>query len=152
MLQGVLTFGRGDKYDGEWQDNLPSGEGTFISSSGLAYKGGWLKGQPHGHGILVSPNGRRFAGEFRNGGKEGEGKIDYATGEFYIGQWKGDKVCSEWVVATRALLLAVLPPTRPNTCDRLWAYLIETRETCGCSAMDLASSIHWSKACTKASG
>ena len=41
-ISGDLHYANGDKYDGEWQLNVPSGEGIYTTATGLVYKGGWL--------------------------------------------------------------------------------------------------------------
>jgi hypothetical protein len=34
-------------------NDLPHGEGSFVSSRGDTYTGGWINGEMHGHGRLV---------------------------------------------------------------------------------------------------
>ena len=51
---GRMEFPNKDVYEGEWVNDLPDGEGMYVSeASGMEYRGRWRKGQFHGAGVLV---------------------------------------------------------------------------------------------------
>lgn len=41
--KGIMTLGNGDKYEGEWRDDLPDGAGT-LTKGGKSYSGRWTAG------------------------------------------------------------------------------------------------------------
>ena len=43
--RGVHYFASGDKYDGEWMNNLCHGEGIYTTSAGHFYCGSWRSGK-----------------------------------------------------------------------------------------------------------
>ena len=36
-----MTYTNGDQYDGEWEEGLKSGYGTYLSANGSCYIGEW---------------------------------------------------------------------------------------------------------------
>jgi len=49
-----MEYPNRDVYDGEWKNDLPDGEGMYVSEScGIEYRGKWRKGQFHGSGVLM---------------------------------------------------------------------------------------------------
>ena len=51
--QGTMIYTNGNKYEGEWKDDLPEGNGTMTYvPSGNKYEGGWMAGRRHGKGIM----------------------------------------------------------------------------------------------------
>ena len=53
---GTLNFSNGDRYFGEWRNNLQYGVGDFIGIDGRSYKGNWVLGKRHGMGKYCSVN------------------------------------------------------------------------------------------------
>ena len=51
---GVWNFDNGDKYVGEFKNNLPHGKGTFTVINEYKYKGEWKNGVMEGRGVLTS--------------------------------------------------------------------------------------------------
>ena len=47
---GTYVWDNGDKYVGEWKNNLFEGQGTYTFANGTAQKGIWKNGE------LVTPN------------------------------------------------------------------------------------------------
>ena len=43
----------GEKYDGEWKDNMKHGKGTYFYASGASYTGDWQDDVMHGKGIYT---------------------------------------------------------------------------------------------------
>jgi hypothetical protein len=44
----------GDRYDGEWEDNVEHGNGVYTWSDGSTFSGSWRRGVKHGPGLWVS--------------------------------------------------------------------------------------------------
>ena len=65
---GTYTWSDGDKYVGEWKDDIPDGQGTYTWS-----------------------DGDKYVGEFKDGKRDGQGTFTYAAGSSYVGEWKADK-------------------------------------------------------------
>ena len=40
-----MTWSDGDKYEGEWKDGKPNGQGTMAHPDGIIEQGTWSKGQ-----------------------------------------------------------------------------------------------------------
>jgi hypothetical protein len=47
---GVMVYPNGDRYEGEWTDNKPNGEGTMNYKDGNKYVGEWKSGKKTGTG------------------------------------------------------------------------------------------------------
>ena len=58
-----------ESYEGDWEEDLMHGEGTYTFTNGSKYTGQWIKGQRHG-----------------------DGKIEYLDGSYYQGQWEKDQM------------------------------------------------------------
>ncbi len=41
----------GGKYDGDYENDLKSGNGTYVYSNGDKYVGQWKEGKKHGRGV-----------------------------------------------------------------------------------------------------
>ena len=55
----------GSRYEGEWAEDLRSGEGTATdAAAGWRYTGQWLRGRRVGQGQLVGPAEREYTGGF----------------------------------------------------------------------------------------
>ena len=62
----------GDKYVGEFNDDKPNGQGTYIYSSG-----------------------HKYVGKFKGGLKHGQGTIVYLDGTVKKGLWEFDKLVEQ---------------------------------------------------------
>ena len=50
---GTMYYTNGDTYSGEWEDDLPNGQGKMVyAKTGNTYTGGWLNGKRHGKGTM----------------------------------------------------------------------------------------------------
>lgn len=65
-----MEYASGERYEGQFQNNLRHGRGT--------------------HWYL---DGGEYAGEWRHDQREGLGVMRYADGQVYEGAWKGDVRC-----------------------------------------------------------
>lgn len=81
-------YSNGDRYEGEWKDGAPNGNGKMIYANGDIYIGSWLSGNKHGEGEMTYANGDHYGGSWRTGAKDGDGKMIYANGNIYEGNWK----------------------------------------------------------------
>ena len=55
--RGSMAYANGDRYDGEWTRNEPSGHGKFVSGDGLCeYEGDFFQGKYHGRGVYTVRN------------------------------------------------------------------------------------------------
>merc|ERR1712159_372124 len=58
--------------------------------SGSTYEGEWENNVPHGDGKLMLPNGDEYEGQFHYGKRHGVGKYTWVGGNSYEGFWKND--------------------------------------------------------------
>ncbi len=83
---GKYTYGNGSRYEGEFLNGLPHGQGICFYANGDKYTGEWFRHQPNGTGKMEYNNGdildgTWYNGQFRKGNKllqakaEGEAKI-----------------------------------------------------------------------------
>ena len=63
-----------EEYEGDWEEDLMHGYGTYKYTSGALYSGSWTKGK-----------------------QNGKGKMQYADGSSYIGQWLANKMHGEGI-------------------------------------------------------
>jgi len=56
----------GEKYIGQWKNNLYHGQGTLTFSMVGKYIGQWKDGKYHGHGTLILSNGEKYEGAFKD--------------------------------------------------------------------------------------
>ena len=64
--EGILS-GDGIKYNGEWRDGLPHGQGSINMDSSISYTGQFQDGYPNGQGTVLWTNGDTQFGEFKDG-------------------------------------------------------------------------------------
>lgn len=86
--QGILYFqDTGDKYVGQFADDLFHGEGHRTWEDTSEYKGQWTRGQKHGRGGFSSADNLKYLGQWANGLRHGQGMQEYANGDRYEGWW-----------------------------------------------------------------
>jgi hypothetical protein len=88
---GEQTLINGDKYEGEYKNGLPHGNGTYTLANGSKYVGEFKNGLSEGKGTATYTDGGKYVGEFKNGTPHGQGTATYANGEKYIGEHKESK-------------------------------------------------------------
>lgn len=64
---GRYEWDTGEKYIGEWQDNMRAGLGTFTYKNGNKYTGTWKDNVPDGNGRLVATDGSVYTGLWIDG-------------------------------------------------------------------------------------
>ena len=87
----VVSWGSGDRYEGEFSDGERHGYGTYTWPDGGRYEGEWHDTEQHGFGSRTWPNGDRYEGEWRDGKVHGRGTYNWANGDRYEGEWRDDK-------------------------------------------------------------
>lgn len=80
VVQGV--------YEGCWEEDAMSGQGTYRWSDGSSYEGSFLEGQLHGHGKFRWLDGTTYIGQWHAGTMHGEGQLDLcSTGQCLEGRF-----------------------------------------------------------------
>jgi hypothetical protein len=76
VIHGNTTAGvhGNEVYEGDWENNLMQGEGTYYFTSGAVYKGQWINGKRHGNGIIEYPDGSLYEGQWEQDLMHGNGK------------------------------------------------------------------------------
>ncbi|MBQ7226600.1 MAG: AAA family ATPase [Clostridia bacterium] len=91
--KGKMVYANGDIYEGEWVDDVRSGQGTLTRkkylSQNYCYTGEWKNDMQNGKGTLTEGN-RIYEGDFVNGKYEGKGRLTQKVGSYsYEGDFKG---------------------------------------------------------------
>lgn len=82
-------YPNGDRYEGEWKEGTPNGNGKMTYTNGDIYKGNWLAGYKHGEGEMIYANGDIYTGDWLLDNKR-YGEMTYTNGNRYEGSWAGD--------------------------------------------------------------
>jgi hypothetical protein len=80
----------GDRYEGQWRDDLPNGIGVYVYPSGARYRGSWVDGKKQGNGVAIYADGSMYIGEWLNDHRHGHGLHIVPGKSVYVGQWKND--------------------------------------------------------------
>ena len=88
--QGTFTYPDGMKYVGGWENGEMIGQGTFTYAYGEKYVGGFKGGWKNGQGTETYPDGRKYIGEFKDNKKDGQGTYTWSDGTKYVGEFKDD--------------------------------------------------------------
>ena len=89
--KGKAVWADGSYYDGEFQQGVPHGQGTFYQAqSGATYEGTFAQGLLEGKGTLKFSNGDKYVGDFAGGYMHGKGTYTYAAGDQYVGDFVND--------------------------------------------------------------
>eukprot|EP00996_Jenningsia_fusiforme_P001868 NODE_2724_length_1134_cov_83.926267_g2501_i0.p1 GENE.NODE_2724_length_1134_cov_83.926267_g2501_i0~~NODE_2724_length_1134_cov_83.926267_g2501_i0.p1 ORF type:complete len:344 (-),score=71.99 NODE_2724_length_1134_cov_83.926267_g2501_i0:102-1052(-) len=92
-----MLFGKGSyrgpegSYEGDWNESLKQGKGTFLWTNGDKYVGDWSNDNMNGTGQFSWSNGKNYEGHFCDGQRHGVGILNFPGGAKYEGQWKADK-------------------------------------------------------------
>jgi hypothetical protein len=88
--QGVQSFPDGEKRVGEFIENqILKGLATYPNKT--KYEGEFKNGMPHGNGRFTYEFGTTYTGEFENGSFHGAGRLIYVHGDYQIGLFKNGK-------------------------------------------------------------
>mmetsp|Transcript_68697 Transcript_68697/g.128167 ORF Transcript_68697/g.128167 Transcript_68697/m.128167 type:complete len:409 (+) Transcript_68697:145-1371(+) len=85
--EGTLIYPNGDKYAGQFKDDMRHGEGSYYTHrDGSHYTGQWFRNDKHGQGSFIcSSNGAKYTGQFQYHKAHGEGTVTFPGGEKYTG-------------------------------------------------------------------
>lgn len=90
--QGKLTFAsssatdfNNEEYEGDWEDDLMHGFGTYKYLSGNIYEGSWEKGKMSGKGVMQFADGSKYDGEWADNLMHGVGEYDDPDGVHWEG-------------------------------------------------------------------
>ena len=75
MFMSIETLD-GFKYEGDWRDGCPNGQGTIYWPGGKTYAGQWIDGLPNGHGTMMFPDGNIIQGQWYYYERDGQGLMD----------------------------------------------------------------------------
>lgn len=116
---GIETDIDGNVYEGQFDQGVKSGKGTFRFASddqvmvrvyvgdvlndkfhgkgrielvnGKTYDGSWVDGVMHGTGTYTWPDGREYSGKFKKGKRHGRGIFKWPDGKVFEGDWDKGK-------------------------------------------------------------
>jgi len=94
----IQTFNNGDRYEGQFHNNMMHGMGYYVSANGDAYTGQFRFNKAHGNGKMVFANGDVYTGEFVEDTMCGRGTYIYANGDRYMGRFENDVPHGEGVL------------------------------------------------------
>ena len=90
---GTYVFESGEKYVGNWKNDMREGKGTNYWVSGAVYVGEWKEDRKHGLGSYTyKPEStlEKYEGYYVNGHMEGKGTLTYRDGKKYVGEFHND--------------------------------------------------------------
>ena len=86
--KGRIDYRNGDIFDGEFRNNVRSGEGRYEWSDGRQYQGEWKADMREGQGRFHFPNGDVFEGQFVAGKRHGFGRFEFHDNSLFEGTFK----------------------------------------------------------------
>jgi hypothetical protein len=89
--EGKVEFFDGRSYQGALRAGRKVGTGTYVWADGQRYSGEWVDDVQQGRGEWSTRAGDRYQGEFKAGRREGTGTMTYANGIRYEGSWVADQ-------------------------------------------------------------
>ena len=89
--EGKIEFFDGRSYEGALRNGRKLGVGTYVWADGQRYVGEWANDVQQGRGVWSSRAGDRYEGAYVAGRREGVGSMTYASGMRYDGTWKADQ-------------------------------------------------------------
>ena len=90
-INGKMIYNNGDKFEGEFKNEIKEGKGKMIYKNGDIYEGEFKNDKREGNGKMNYKNRDIYEGEYKNDEREGNGKMIYKNGDIYEGKYKNDK-------------------------------------------------------------
>jgi len=96
-MRGAVLHGKGEyvsktfKYEGEWNEGLKQGEGTYVWENGDRYAGHFAADRPDGKGKYQFANGDAYEGEVQSGVISGRGTYTSKNGDIFEGSFQNGK-------------------------------------------------------------
>ena len=84
---GKMFYPNGDTYEGDVLGGMENGKGKYNFADGSHYVGDFVDSEFSGDGILTYPDGTIYKGEFENGEFHGFGTYTDSDGEIFEGDW-----------------------------------------------------------------
>ena len=94
---GRLQYADKSVYEGQWQNNMRTGVGTYWISEAEYFHGFWKFDEPI-RGIFHLKNGDWYDGTFKNNKFDGYGRYYYANGDFFDGEFSEGKPIKGMIV------------------------------------------------------
>ena len=91
---GKLTQMDGTILEGEWKDDVFTGQGKMELNTGITLTGTFLEGRGHGKVKEVSSEGT-YEGMYARGRRNGHGVMKHADGSSYEGKWVNHVACGK---------------------------------------------------------
>lgn len=88
----TIYYANGDIYTGEYDGNLPVGNGILTLKDGNRYIGQFEAGEFSGYGIFLWTNNDHFEGYWKNSMYNGLGFYTYEGGAYQYGEWVDDSL------------------------------------------------------------
>eukprot|EP00747_Dinoflagellata_sp_TGD_P114485 gnl/TRDRNA2_/TRDRNA2_171936_c0_seq2.p1 gnl/TRDRNA2_/TRDRNA2_171936_c0~~gnl/TRDRNA2_/TRDRNA2_171936_c0_seq2.p1 ORF type:complete len:513 (-),score=77.20 gnl/TRDRNA2_/TRDRNA2_171936_c0_seq2:61-1377(-) len=93
---GLLMWGNGDVYVGDFKDDLMHGQGVYYYGTGATYAGGFALGQKTGDGRFTWHDGVTYVGQFYDGTRHGIGFMRKPSKKGhgmvrYLGDWQDNR-------------------------------------------------------------
>jgi hypothetical protein len=85
--RGVFVHRSTLRYDGDWAQGAPDGDGHLMLPNGDVYTGGFKAGRIHGHGLYIAASGAVYEGGYADGVRDGTGLVSEANRFAYSGVW-----------------------------------------------------------------
>lgn len=89
--KGTFYWYNGDKYEGDFIDEIRTGKGVFTWANGNRYEGDFKNNKMHGKGVFYWENGDKYDGDFENDNMHGKGVFYWKNGEKYEGEFAYNK-------------------------------------------------------------
>ena len=96
-MRGAVLHGKGEyvsksfKYEGDWNDGLKQGEGTYAWENGDRYVGHFAADRPDGKGKYQFGNGDSYEGDVQSGVISGRGAYTSKSGDLFEGSFQNGK-------------------------------------------------------------
>ncbi|TGM19742.1 hypothetical protein EHQ73_15830 [Leptospira meyeri] len=87
-----VQYENGDRYEGEFLEDVKHGSGIYQYSNGDIFEGEYQFGYKEGKGIYRYANGDKFIGVYKKGKRHGMGKYIFFDGLLLEGNWENNEL------------------------------------------------------------